>query len=37
MSERVFERANERHGAAGSLAHHAQTLKDPLHTEMVHQ
>jgi hypothetical protein len=37
MSERVFERANRRHGAEGSLVHQALTVNDLLHTAMVHQ
>jgi hypothetical protein len=37
MSERVFERANQCHGAEGSLVHRTQTLKDLLHAGMVHQ
>ena len=35
--ERVFERANQRYGAEGSLVHQARTLDDLLHGGMVHQ
>jgi hypothetical protein len=37
MSERVFERANQRCGAEGSLVHQAQTVNDVLQVRMVHQ
>ncbi len=37
MSERVFERANQRYGAEGSLVHQARTLDDLLHGGLVHQ
>jgi hypothetical protein len=37
MSERVFERANQRYGAEGSLVHQEQALDDVLHLGMVHQ
>ena len=37
MSERVFERANQRYGAEGSLVHQTRTLGDLLHGGMVHQ
>ena len=37
MSERVFERANQRYGAEGSLVHQALTEDDVLHRAMVHQ
>jgi hypothetical protein len=37
MSERVFERANQRYGAEGSLVHHARTVDHFAHSEMVHQ
>jgi hypothetical protein len=37
MSERVFERANQRYGAAGSLVHHSHLLDDVLPSGMVHQ
>jgi hypothetical protein len=37
MSERVLERANQHHGAEGSLVHQALTLDDGLLTGMVHQ
>ena len=37
MSERVFERANQRYGAEGSLVHHSRTSTAVLHRAMVHQ
>ncbi len=37
MSERVFERANQRCGAEGSLVHQLRTSEDLLHGGMVHQ
>ncbi len=37
MSERVFERANQRYGAEGSLVHQVRTVNDLLPTGMVHQ
>ena len=37
MSERVFERANQRYGAEGSLAHQARTGDHPLNARMVRQ
>jgi hypothetical protein len=37
MSERVFERANQRYGAEGSLVRHERTLDDPVHAGVVHQ
>ena len=37
MSERVFERANQRDGAEGSLVHQARIVNDLLHNGMVHQ
>jgi hypothetical protein len=37
MSERVFERANQRHGAEGSPVHQARTVDDVLHGGMVQQ
>jgi hypothetical protein len=37
MSERVFERANQRYGAGGSLVHQVRTLGDLLYGGMVHQ
>ncbi len=37
MSERVFERANQRYGAEGSLVHPVRTLDDLLPGGMVHQ
>ena len=37
MSERVFERANQRYGAEGSLVHQALTVNNLRHTAMVHQ
>ncbi len=37
MSERVFERANQRDGAEGSLVHQAHKVSHLLHTAMVHQ
>ena len=37
MSERVFERANQRYGAEGSLVHQARNVNDVPHTAMVHQ
>ena len=37
MSERVFERANQRYGAEGSLVHQARTVDDLLNARMVHQ
>ncbi len=37
MSERVFERANQRYGAEGSLVHQARSVDDLVHGEMVHQ
>ena len=37
MRERVFERANQRYGAEGSLVHQVRTLDDLLHGGMVHQ
>jgi hypothetical protein len=37
MSERVFERANQRYGAEGSLVHQAPTVNDLFHAAMVHQ
>jgi hypothetical protein len=37
MSERVFERANHRYGAEGSLVHQARTVDDLIHGEMVQQ
>jgi hypothetical protein len=37
MSERVFERANRRYGAEGSLVHQAWTVDDLLNIGMVHQ
>ena len=37
MSERVFERVNQRYGAEGSLVHQARVVNDLLATSMVHQ
>ncbi len=37
MSEGVFERANQRYGAEGSLVHQARTLGDLLLSGVVHQ
>ena len=37
MSERVFERANQRYGAEGSLVHQVRTSDDLIHGGMVHQ
>jgi hypothetical protein len=37
MSERVFERADQRYGAEGSLVHQVRTLDDLLTGGMVHQ
>ncbi len=37
MSERVFERANQRYGAEGSLVHQARRVDDLLDLGMVHQ
>jgi hypothetical protein len=37
MSEQVFERANQRHGAEGSLVHQARTSDDVVHGRVVHQ
>jgi len=37
MSERVFERANQRYGAEGSLVHQARTVDHVAHSVMVHQ
>ena len=37
MSERVFERANQRYGAEGSLVHQVRTLDDLLDGQLVHQ
>jgi hypothetical protein len=37
MSERVFERANQRDGAEGSLVRQAQAVDDLSHGGMVHQ
>ncbi len=37
MSERVFERANQRYGAEGSLVHQAHAANDFFHNGMVHQ
>ena len=37
MSERVFERANQGYGAAGSLVHQVRAMNDPLRRSMVHQ
>jgi hypothetical protein len=37
MTERVFERANRRDGAEGSLVHQAQTSDDVLHLGTVPQ
>ncbi len=37
MSERVFERANQRYGAEGSLVHQARTADGVLRRVMVHQ
>ena len=37
MSERVFERANQRYGAQGSLVHQVPTLDGPVDGVMVHQ
>ena len=37
MSERVFERANQRYGAEGSLVHQIRTFDGLLHGGMVHQ
>jgi hypothetical protein len=37
MSERVFERADQRDGAEGSLVHQARTPEHLLHAEVVHQ
>ncbi len=37
MSERVFERANQRYGAEGSLVHQIRKLNDLIHGGMVHQ
>jgi hypothetical protein len=37
MSERVFERANQRYGAEGSLVHLGREADDLHHAGMVHQ
>jgi hypothetical protein len=37
MSERVFERANQRYGAEGSVVHQVPTVDDLVHGGMVHQ
>ncbi len=37
MSERVFERANQRYGAGGSLVHQARTVDHLLFPAVVHQ
>jgi len=37
MSERVFERANQRYGAEGSLVHRSRALDEILDSGMVHQ
>ncbi len=37
MSERVFERANQRYGAEGSLVRQVRTVNDLPHGGMVHQ
>ncbi len=37
MSERVFEQANERYGAEGSLVHQARTVDLLNRRGMVHQ
>ena len=37
MSERVFERANQRYGAEGSLVHQAHTADRVVHRVVVHQ
>jgi hypothetical protein len=37
MSERVFERANQRYGAEGSLVHQSQTVDHLVRRGMVHQ
>ncbi len=37
MSEQVFERANQRYGAEGSLVHRAPTLNDDFYRRTVHQ
>jgi hypothetical protein len=37
MSERVFERANQRYSAEGSLVHHSRAVSALLHSGMVHQ
>ena len=37
MSERVFERANQHHGAEGTLVHQATTQDLVLRWFMVHQ
>jgi hypothetical protein len=37
MSERVFERANQRDGAESSLVHQVPMVDDLLHGELVHQ
>jgi hypothetical protein len=37
MSERVFERANQRYGPEGSLVHQARTLNHLRQGGMVHQ
>jgi hypothetical protein len=37
MSERVFDRANQRYGAEGSLVHQILTLDGLLHGGIVHR
>jgi hypothetical protein len=37
MSERVFERATQPHGAEGSLVDQGRTVNDLRHLWMVHQ
>jgi hypothetical protein len=37
MNERVFERANQRYGAEGSLVHQVRPLDGLLRGGMVHQ
>ncbi len=37
MSERVFERANQRYGREASLVHQARIVRGVLHRGLVHQ
>jgi len=37
MSDGVFERANQHHGAEGSLVHRSRTAGSHAHAEAVHQ